>query len=156
MALMRANHLSTVWLVCSKHLTFMIHAHTECTYVTYLSSPHPFQKLVELLRRMFDKYVTKVLDFSRKNCRELVPTSHLNAVTSLCYLLDALVTAENGVSRGALCGIAHNIKNHVFFRCSLPSSLSLFLSLPPLSLSLFPNLPVSSFSLSPLSLPLSH
>ena len=141
----------------------MIHTNTECTYVTYLSSPHPFQKLVELLRRMFDKYVTKVLDFRRKNCRELVPTSHLNAVTSLCFLLDALVTSENGVSRGALWGIAHNIKNHVFFRCSLPSSLSLFLPLslslflslsPPLSL--FPNLPVSSFSLSLLSLPLSH
>ena len=55
-------------------------------------------KLVEILRRMFDKYVEKVLEFRRKNCRELVPTSHLNAVASLCYLLDALITQDNGVT----------------------------------------------------------
>jgi dynein heavy chain len=53
--------------------------------------------LVDMLQRMFDKYVAKVLEFRRKNCRELVPTSHLNAVASLCYLLDTLVTSDNGV-----------------------------------------------------------
>ena len=57
------------------------------------------QKMVDMLQRLFDKYVAKVLEFRRKNCRELVPTSHLNAVSSLCYLLDALVTPENGVRR---------------------------------------------------------
>ena len=55
------------------------------------------QKLVDMLRKLFDKYVARVLEFRRKNCRELVSTSHLNAVSSLCYLLDALVTHENGV-----------------------------------------------------------
>lgn len=54
-------------------------------------------KTVDPLRSLFDKYVSKVLEFRRKNCRELVPTGELNAVTSLCYLLQALVTPENGV-----------------------------------------------------------
>ena len=57
------------------------------------------QRTVEVLKRLFDKYVGKVLEFRRKNCRELVPTSHLNAASSLCYLLDALATPENGVRR---------------------------------------------------------
>ena len=57
----------------------------------------PLQKLSELLRRMFDKYVAKVLEFRCRKCRELVPTGELNSVTSLCYLLDALATPENGV-----------------------------------------------------------
>ena len=59
-----------------------------------------------MLRKLFDKYVAKVLEFRRKNCRELVPTSHLNAVSSLCYLLDALVTHENGVRTAWLHVIA--------------------------------------------------
>ncbi len=46
---------------------------------------------------LFDKYVSKVLEFRKKNCRELVPTGELNAVSSLCYLLEALATPENGV-----------------------------------------------------------
>ena len=61
-----------------------------------------FQKSVEPLQRLFDKYVAKSLDFRRKNCKELVPTGELNAVTSLCYLLDSLATPENGV-RQAEC-----------------------------------------------------
>ena len=59
--------------------------------------------LVEMLRRMFDKYVAKVLEFRQKSCRELVPTSHLNAVSSLCYLLDALLNQENGVYKDTVC-----------------------------------------------------
>lgn len=55
------------------------------------------QKSVEPLQKFFEKYVTKVLDFRRTNCKELVATGELNAVTSLCYLLDALATSENGV-----------------------------------------------------------
>ena len=47
---------------------------------------------------MFDKYVDKTLEFRRTKCRELVPTSQLNGVISLCMLLDTFVTAENGVS----------------------------------------------------------
>ncbi len=59
---------------------------------------HKDKRLTELLQGLFDKYVTKILDFRRKKCKELVPTSELNSVTSLCYLLDALATPENGVS----------------------------------------------------------
>lgn len=39
----------------------------------------------------------KVLEFRHKNCKELIPTSQLNAVVSLCKLYDALATPENGV-----------------------------------------------------------
>ena len=78
------------------HLTVSLHKAgyicvPACFFLIYM------QKMVDMLRGMFDKYVAKVLEFRRKNCRELVPTSHLNAVSSLCYLLDALVTPENGV-----------------------------------------------------------
>lgn len=51
----------------------------------------------EHLLRMFDKYVQKVLDFKRMNCTELVTTSELNCIESLCVLLNALLTNENGV-----------------------------------------------------------
>ena len=47
---------------------------------------------------MFDRFVEKILEFRRINCRELVPTTHLNSVMSLCYLFEALGTPENGVS----------------------------------------------------------
>lgn len=53
----------------------------------------------EPLRALFDKYINKMLEYRRKNCRELVPTGELNVVTSLCYLLEALATPANGVSR---------------------------------------------------------
>ena len=62
------------------------------------------QKSVEPLQKFFEKYVTKVLDFRCTNCKELVPTGELNAVTSLCYLLDALATSENGV-----CQVERNL-----------------------------------------------
>ena len=55
------------------------------------------KRLVEPLQTLFDKYVTKVLEFRKKNCKELVPTSQQNSVTSLCYLLEALATPDNGV-----------------------------------------------------------
>ncbi|XP_059156869.1 dynein axonemal heavy chain 2-like isoform X2 [Physella acuta] len=53
--------------------------------------------LVEELRKCFDKYVVKMLDFKALNCKELVPIAELNGVASLCKLFDALGTVENGV-----------------------------------------------------------
>lgn len=53
---------------------------------------------MEHLQRLFEKFVPKVLDFRRHHCKELVPTSELNSVASLCVLFDALATEENGVS----------------------------------------------------------
>ena len=54
--------------------------------------------LVEELRRLFDKYMLKMLDFINTNCKQLVPIAELNGVASLCRLFDALGTTENGVS----------------------------------------------------------
>lgn len=48
--------------------------------------------------RLFDKYVQVVLDFKKANCTEMVPIAELNGVESLCVLLGALLTEENGVS----------------------------------------------------------
>ncbi|XP_064639639.1 dynein axonemal heavy chain 2-like isoform X2 [Lineus longissimus] len=53
--------------------------------------------MVEELRRLFDKYLVKIMDFVRLNCQELVPISELNGVISLCKLFDSLATVENGV-----------------------------------------------------------
>ena len=59
-----------------------------------VSSP---QQSVEHLQRLFEKFVPKVLDFRSHHCKELIPTSELNSVISLCALFDALATEENGV-----------------------------------------------------------
>lgn len=56
------------------------------------------QQSVEHLQRLFEKFVPKVLDFRSHHCKELIPTSELNSVASLCILFDALATEENGVS----------------------------------------------------------
>lgn len=53
---------------------------------------------VTIVHRLFNKYVQQTLDFRTESCKELVPTSDLNAVQSLCNLYDAVATPENGVS----------------------------------------------------------
>jgi len=52
---------------------------------------------VEHLQRLFEKFVPKVLEFKRRNCKEPIPTSELNSVSSLCILFEALATEANGV-----------------------------------------------------------
>lgn len=52
---------------------------------------------MEELRRLFDKYLVKILDFKQQNCKELIPIAQLNGVSSLCKLFDSLGTVENGV-----------------------------------------------------------
>ena len=55
--------------------------------------------MIEELKRLFDKYVTKIQEFKRTNqCKELVPIAEMNGIASLCKLFDALATPENGVS----------------------------------------------------------
>uniref|UniRef100_T1INB1 Dynein axonemal heavy chain 2 n=1 Tax=Strigamia maritima TaxID=126957 RepID=T1INB1_STRMM len=49
------------------------------------------------LRKLFDQNLQKLLDFKKENCKELIPTSELNTVVSLCRLLDATFTPENKV-----------------------------------------------------------
>ncbi|XP_046574741.1 LOW QUALITY PROTEIN: dynein axonemal heavy chain 2-like [Haliotis rubra] len=53
--------------------------------------------LIEELRRLFDKFVVKILDFKKANCKELIAIAELNGVSSLCKLFDSLATQENGV-----------------------------------------------------------
>lgn len=69
---------------------------------------------MEPLQKMFDKYVNKTIEFRRTKCRELVPTSQLNAVISLCMLLDTFATPEFGV-----CWIIYimNIIKYLSIQC---------------------------------------
>ncbi len=41
---------------------------------------------VEILRRLFEKYIQKTLDFKNQRCTELFHVTDLNAITSLCNL----------------------------------------------------------------------
>lgn len=54
---------------------------------------------LELLRRLFDRYVEKLLEFVSTKCSELIRTTPLNRVTSLCNLLDAVLTETNGFTK---------------------------------------------------------
>ncbi|KAM7377518.1 hypothetical protein PAMA_014021 [Pampus argenteus] len=53
---------------------------------------------VDHLKRLFDKYVERTLDFKKSNCKEMIPITELNGVTSLCRLYDSLATSSNGVN----------------------------------------------------------
>ena len=72
--------------------------------------------LGEMLKQLFEKYLTKITDFKKHNCSELVPIAELNGVVSLTRLFDALATTANGVgkcnaiSRAYLCS---NIQLHL-------------------------------------------
>ena len=55
--------------------------------------------LGEQLRQLFEKYMTKITEFKKANCNELVPIAELNGVVSLTRLFDALATQSNGVSQ---------------------------------------------------------
>lgn len=52
--------------------------------------------LVTEMQDHFDRFVQRILDFKRLNCVELVKTSELNCVSSLCRLLDCFISKENG------------------------------------------------------------
>eukprot|EP00064_Thunnus_orientalis_P006207 superscaffoldBa00000637_g6223 len=53
---------------------------------------------VEHLKRLFEKYVESTLNFKKNNCKELIPITELNGVTSLCRLYDSLAKPNNGVN----------------------------------------------------------
>lgn len=73
-------------------------AHYVISYAMSLSTKSLFQVSEEHLLRLFDKYVQNVLDFKKANCTDLVQCAELNSIESLCVLLSALLTEENGVS----------------------------------------------------------
>ncbi|XP_045920170.1 dynein axonemal heavy chain 2 isoform X2 [Micropterus dolomieu] len=50
------------------------------------------------LKRLFEKYIESTLKFKKNNCKELIPITELNGVTSLCCLYDSLATSGNGVN----------------------------------------------------------
>ncbi|PIO34801.1 hypothetical protein AB205_0116420, partial [Aquarana catesbeiana] len=52
----------------------------------------------ESLKRMFDKYVGRILEYKHQNCKDLVPQEDTSGVISLCKLYESLATPENGVN----------------------------------------------------------
>uniref|UniRef100_UPI0037E8313A dynein axonemal heavy chain 2 n=1 Tax=Semicossyphus pulcher TaxID=241346 RepID=UPI0037E8313A len=53
---------------------------------------------VDHLKRLFEKYIESTLSCKKNNCKEPVPITELNGVTSLCRLYDSLATSSNGVN----------------------------------------------------------
>lgn len=49
------------------------------------------------LKLLFEKYIESTLNFKKSNCKEVIPITDLNGVTSLCRLYDCLATSSNGV-----------------------------------------------------------
>ncbi|EZA48745.1 Dynein heavy chain 2, axonemal [Ooceraea biroi] len=52
------------------------------------------------MNQLFESHVNATLEFKRRNCEELVPILELNAVQSLCKLLEVFATPQNGVELG--------------------------------------------------------
>lgn len=55
------------------------------------------REYVEEMKQLFDHFVDKILIFKRQQCIELVKVPELNAVESLCKLLQVLAVEKNGV-----------------------------------------------------------
>ncbi|KAM9717113.1 dynein axonemal heavy chain 2 [Menidia menidia] len=53
---------------------------------------------VEHLKILFEKYVGSTINFKKANCKELIPITELNGVTSLCRLYDSLTSSKSGVN----------------------------------------------------------
>lgn len=47
-----------------------------------------------------DRFVDKILEFKQMKCKEIIPIPELNAVESLCKLLEIFATSQNGVELG--------------------------------------------------------
>ncbi|XP_068166166.1 dynein axonemal heavy chain 2 [Antennarius striatus] len=45
------------------------------------------------LKCLFEKYIEITLNFKKNNCKELIPITELNGVTSLCHLYESLATS---------------------------------------------------------------
>lgn len=71
----------------------------KCSVVLFTLICLLWQAEVEHLKQMFDKFIEKVINFKKANCKELVTITELNGVMSLCRLYDAMATADNGVRR---------------------------------------------------------
>lgn len=61
------------------------------------------------MNQLFGSRVDVTLEFKRRNSEELVPVPELNAVQSLCKLLEVFATPQNGVELGEDRDIFSNI-----------------------------------------------
>lgn len=67
------------------------------------------------MSELFKGRVNVTLEFKRHNCEEIVPVPELNAVQSLCKLLEVLATPQNGVELGEDRDAFSNICKMWFF-----------------------------------------
>nr|XP_034179953.1 dynein heavy chain 2, axonemal [Osmia lignaria] len=63
----------------------------------WLQKYHGKVEFSEEMRNRFEEHVDPTLEFKRLKCEELIPVPELNAVQSLCKLLEVLATPQNGV-----------------------------------------------------------
>ncbi|XP_071165421.1 dynein axonemal heavy chain 2-like [Mytilus edulis] len=66
---------------------------------SWLQTKKENEVLVEELKKMFDKYLVKILTFKKYYCQDLISIAPMNGVRSLCKLFDALATPENGIDQ---------------------------------------------------------
>ncbi|KYM82700.1 Dynein heavy chain 2, axonemal [Atta colombica] len=74
---------------------------------------------IDEMNRLFESHVNVTLRFKQRNCEEVVPVTELNAVQSLCKLLEVLATPENGVELGEDRDVFSNICKMWFLFCMI-------------------------------------
>ena len=73
-------------------------AHRRPFVTSWLAAKKDWPALAEALGRLVDRYMEGALEFKRLNCRELVPTDRLSCVRTFTRLMDAVTTAESGLT----------------------------------------------------------
>eukprot|EP00163_Fabomonas_tropica_P002875 TRINITY_DN1232_c0_g1_i1.p1 TRINITY_DN1232_c0_g1~~TRINITY_DN1232_c0_g1_i1.p1 ORF type:complete len:4516 (+),score=1594.38 TRINITY_DN1232_c0_g1_i1:127-13674(+) len=68
-------------------------------YVESWLQRRPDPDEADVLRKLFEKFVPKLLEFKNRECVMLIHVADLCAVTGLCNLYEALATPENGVNK---------------------------------------------------------
>jgi dynein heavy chain len=63
---------------------------------TWLAA-QPRQDVRELLTKMIEKHVSPLLDFRKRECKELIPVGDFHAIRALTNLFDSLCTVDQGV-----------------------------------------------------------
>ncbi|XP_018342049.1 PREDICTED: dynein heavy chain 2, axonemal [Trachymyrmex septentrionalis] len=74
---------------------------------------------IDEMNRLFESHVNVTLSFKRRNCEEVVPVTELNAVQSLCKLLEVFATPQNGVELGEDRDVFSNICKMWFLFCMI-------------------------------------
>lgn len=67
------------------------------------------------MNKLFEDRINVTLEYKRYNCEEFIPVHELNAVQSLCKLLEVLATPQNGVELGEDRDAFSNICKMWFF-----------------------------------------